>query len=206
VAIAPSGKFLYGIGMASGSVYQIGVNASTGELTLLASATESADFREVVVDPSGKFIFANDLTGGRIFAYLAGGSSLSPGPGSPFVVPANGQPIQLAIDNTGDFLYGPLISGGIAGFAVSSTGALSDIAGSPFAASGQPFILAADLSGKFLYAIDANLINGIAGFNIDASTGALILLLRRRPSTALPWMVRGSSSTPALILTRWRVA
>jgi 6-phosphogluconolactonase (cycloisomerase 2 family) len=180
LAIDPSGKFLYAVGFAPGAVYQMSVNGSTGELTLLSTTMETADLRQVVADPNGKFIFVNDLTGGHIFAYLiGGGSSLSAVPGSPFVVPANGQPIGLTMASTGNFLYAPLISGGIAGFAVdSSTGALSDIAGSPFVTTDQPYALAADSSGKFLYAIDSNLSDAIEGFSIDADTGGLTATMR----------------------------
>ena len=174
IAIDPSGKFLYAIG-SPGIVYQFAVDGSTGELSLLSTTTESADLREVVADPNGKFIFVNDLTGGRIFAFLVGGgSSLSPVPGSPFTAPANGQPVNLAMESSGKFVYAPLISGGIAGFAInSSTGELSDIPNSPFPTSGQPFALANDQLGRFLYSIGGNLNSSIEGFSIDASTGAL---------------------------------
>lgn len=174
VAIDPSGKFLYAIG-SPGIVYQLAVNGSTGELSLISTTMESADLREVLADPNGKFIFTNDLTGGRIFAFLIeGGASLSPVSGSPFTVPANGQPVNLIMGSTGKFLYAPLFSGGIAGFAINgSTGAFSEIPGSPFPTSSQPFALATDPLGKFLYSIGGNLNSSIEGFTIDANTGAL---------------------------------
>ncbi len=177
IAMDPSGKFLYAIG-SPGIIYQIPVNGSTGELSLATTTVEPADFREVVVDPSGKFIFVNDLTGGRIFAYLIVGASLSPVPGSPFIVPANGQPANFVMESNGKFLYAPLISGGVAGFAVnSSTGTLSDIPGSPFPTITQPFAVAADPSGRFLYSIGGNLNSSIEGFSLDTSTGDLTAMV-----------------------------
>ncbi len=175
IAIDPSGKFLYAVADPPVGIYQMEVDGSTGILTLLSATMETADIRQVIVDPTGKFIFANDLTGGHIYAYLVGaGSSLVAAPGSPFVVPANGQPISLTMDAFGRFLYEPLISGGIAGFGVNgSTGALSELAGSPFAANDQPFTLATDSSGKYLYAIDADSSNAIEGFSIEADSGSL---------------------------------
>lgn len=175
IVIDPSGKFLYAVGMGQGTILQFDVNATSGELTLLSTTMVSADIRQVITDPHGKFIFVNDLTGGHVYAYLiGGGSSLAAVPGSPFVVPANGQPISLTMDGTGSFLYAPLISGGIAGFGVNgSTGALSDLGGSPFVTSEQPFTLAADSSGKYLYAIDAVSSNAIEVFGIGGATGAL---------------------------------
>jgi 6-phosphogluconolactonase len=173
LAIDPSGKFLY-VEASPGAIYQLAVNGSTGELTSIATTTETADLREVIADPNGKFVFANDLTGGRVFAYLIGGNgSLSPVSGSPFTVPANGQPANLVIESNGKFLYAPLISGGIAGFAVNgSTGALANMSGSPFPTISQPTALATDRAGRFLYSVGFRL-NGIEGFSIDASTGAL---------------------------------
>lgn len=176
LTIDPRGKFLCAIGDVPGALYQNGVSGSTGELTLLSTTAETADLREVVVDPNGTFVFVNDLTGGHIIAYHVGGSgSPSPVSGSPFTVPANGQPVNLIVEGNGKFLYAPLFSGGIAGFTVnSSTGALSDIAGSPFpTSSNEPFALAADSSGSFLYSIGDNLNSTIDGYSIDATTGAL---------------------------------
>jgi len=174
ISVDPSGKFLYAIG-SPGTVYQFAVNGNTGELSLLSTTVEAADLRQVVADPNGKFIFVNDLTGGRVFGFLVGGgASLSPVPGSPFIVPANGQPVNLVMEGGGTFLYSPLISGGIAGFAINtSTGALSDMPGSPFPTSGQPFTLATDPSWKFLYSIGGSLNSSIEGFSIDANTGTL---------------------------------
>jgi 6-phosphogluconolactonase len=174
IAIDSGGKLLYAIGAGPGAVYQLSINSSTGELTLLSTTMETADVREVVADPKGNFIFVNDLTGGRIFAYVGGRSSLSSVPGSPFTVPANGQPVNLILESNGSFLYAPLISGGIAAFAVNaSSGGLSDVPGSPFPTSNQPFALATDSLGKFLYSIGGSSNHAIEGFSIDANTGAL---------------------------------
>lgn len=174
IAINPSGSFLYAIG-SPGVIYQMSVNASTGELTLNTPTTVNGDVRELIVDPQGKFAFVNDLTDGRVLAYSIGSDgSLSPVPGSPFAVPAGGLPVNLVITNDGSFLYAPLIPSGIAAFAVNrSTGTLSNVAGSPFATSNQPFSLAIGAGGKFIYSIGGSSNNAIQGFSIDGSTGAL---------------------------------
>jgi 6-phosphogluconolactonase (cycloisomerase 2 family) len=78
----------------------------------------------------------------------------------------------------GRFLYAPLIPSGIAAFAVdSATGALSDIAGSPFATTNQPFSLAIGASGKFIYSIAGGSNSTIEGFSIDSGTGGLTPLV-----------------------------
>jgi 6-phosphogluconolactonase len=179
IAIDSAGSFLYAVGEAPGAIYEIGVAGGTGELTLVSTTAETADLGEVVVHPTSKLIFANDVTGGHIFAFVVeNDGSLSPVSGSPFTVPANGQPVNLLMESNGKFLYAPLFSGGIAGFSVnSSTGILTDIPGSPFPTSNQPFALAADSSGKFLYSIGGNLNSAIDAFTIDASTGALTAII-----------------------------
>jgi 6-phosphogluconolactonase (cycloisomerase 2 family) len=56
----------------------------------------------------------------------------------------------------------------------STTGVLTAIAGSPFAATVAPWYLAVDPSGSFLYATNPNSgDNTITGFTINSTTGAL---------------------------------
>ena len=53
----------------------------------------------------------------------------------------------------------------------ASTGILTEIAGSPFAAGSIPFLMTADLSGKFLYV--ANKGGGVSAYTLDLATGSL---------------------------------
>jgi 6-phosphogluconolactonase len=175
IAIDPSGKFLYALGTNPAVIYQISMNTATGALTFTSTTMVSGDMRQVLADPKGKFLFLNDLTGGRIFSYsITSNGTPSPVSGSPFNLPANDQPENMVIDSGGRFLYAPVIQGGVAAFAVnSSTGALADVAGSPFPTSNQPFTLAITPSAKFLYSIGGASNNAIDSFSIDAETGAL---------------------------------
>ena len=54
----------------------------------------------------------------------------------------------------------------------SSTGALTPVDGSPFAAGQNPFAVTVDPSGKFVYAVNY-MSNEISAYAIDNSTGAL---------------------------------
>jgi 6-phosphogluconolactonase (cycloisomerase 2 family) len=59
----------------------------------------------------------------------------------------------------------------------SSTGALSEISGSPFAAGPGPTSIAVDPSGKFVYVANggsANFTDTVSAYVIDATSGALI--------------------------------
>ena len=174
MAIHPTGNFLYVIELPA-TIEEFSVDITTGNLTHASTLTETADLRMAVIDPGGKFLFVTDLTGGRIFAYQIDHSngSLSTVAGSPFIVPANGQPSVDAIDSSGSFLYASLMSGGVAAFAInSSTGVLADIPGSPFPTGSETTSIVIAPSGKFMYASDTQ--DGlIDGFAIDPISGAL---------------------------------
>src|SRR6202008_4753918 len=69
---------------------------------------------------------------------------------------------------------------GVAAFTIdANTGALTPMAGSPFATTGQaPRILFADRAGKFLYVLGDDNLNGpggttLTGFTVNQQTGAL---------------------------------
>lgn len=175
IALDPSGKFLYAVGNDPGTLFQFAVDGSTGELTINSTTTGIGDVRQVAPAPQGKYILVNNLTSGEIFSYSVGGNgTLSPVVNSPFTVPSGGLPVNLTLTSDGKFLYAPLIPSGIAAFAVDpSTGALVDIAGSPFSTTNQPFSLAIGAGGKYIYSIGGSSNNTIEGFNIDAGTGAL---------------------------------
>jgi 6-phosphogluconolactonase (cycloisomerase 2 family) len=80
----------------------------------------------------------------------------------------------LAIDPAGKFVYVINVSSNdISAYAVNArSGALTQVAGSPFAGGPAPFGVAIDPKGKFLYVPD---VDGtyVSGFAINASTGAL---------------------------------
>jgi 6-phosphogluconolactonase len=174
LAIHPTGKFLYVV-ESPNVIEEFAINQNSGDLTHASAVTEVADLRVAAIDPAGKFLFSSDLTGGRMFAYQINQSdgSLSPVAGSPFGIPANGQPSIDVVDSSGNFLYASLIKGGIAAFVIdSSTGALTNVAGSPFPTSNQPVFIAKDPVGGFIYV--CNFPDGsVDGFAIDALTGVL---------------------------------
>jgi 6-phosphogluconolactonase (cycloisomerase 2 family) len=189
LAVNPAGSFLFTVGWPA-RIEEFSVNASTGVLKETASVTENADLRESVITPSGKFLFANDLTGGRIFGYAIGtNGSITTVPGSPFAVAVGGQPTRVIVDASGKYLYAPLYHGGIAAFAIdASTGALGSVPGSPFSTTHLPSGIIAASAG-FLYVTNDN--GFIDGFSI-ATTGAL------SPVPGSPFATAESSASPVV--------
>jgi 6-phosphogluconolactonase len=205
--VSPDGKFLYVNNMtlsyspvASVSAYKI--NAASGALTSIKGspfATDGVSAQRGTVAPGGEFLYVVNAgtthsVGGSVAVYKINKSSgkLSQIAGSPF---ATGGSFSegVAIDPNGNFAYvtnnndGP--PGDITGFQINkSSGALSQIAGSPFAAGISPAGIAVDRDGSFAYVADTSSAN-ISGYAIDASSGALT------PVTGSPFGT-GYSSAP----------
>jgi 6-phosphogluconolactonase len=133
-----------------------------------------------------QFLYQTNTFSDNVSAYKMNASTgaLTPVPGSPF---ATGHgPQAISADPTGSFLYvlndgfigasGNDI-GSISAYTINAaSGALTEVAGSPFDATvvGNPASLAVHPSGKFVYASGSfNEIGVIAGYAIDGATGAL---------------------------------
>ncbi len=99
-------------GVPTGTVHVYGVNSSSGALTEVPGSPFNAGLSPdgIAVDPSGRFLYVINQQSDDITAFSVDPSTgtLAPMPGSPFPVgtqPAGQQPLTLAIDPTGRFLY-----------------------------------------------------------------------------------------------------
>ena len=186
LAIHPNGKFLYvvdPVGMPiDGALTVFSINENTGVLNPITGSPflVSTGLAQIAIDPAGKFAFAPNFGSSTVSAF-----TLDPGTGAPTLVSAGpfscvGGALSVTVDPSGQFVYvgtsggGPNNSGVICAYAINpSTGALSQVVGSPFPiASISVRSLAFDPAGKFLFA--ANL-DGISVFRPNAS-GALTLV------------------------------
>jgi 6-phosphogluconolactonase (cycloisomerase 2 family) len=96
-------------------------------------------------------------------------------PGSPFTPPMNADLTGFAVHPAGKFLYastGPAANGILAWSIDGTTGALTVLPASPFAAGTRPNGVVIDPLGKFLYASNGGG-GGISGFTVDGASGAL---------------------------------
>ena len=182
IAIDPQTRFLYVLNSSGALGYTI--NSATGALTIIAgSPFPGSSAIQAIVDPSGKFLYAsnNGDANGTISGYSIDSTSgaLTAIVGSPFVTQANFPgPSGLAFGAGGKFLYVGMAGSAnannvISGFAVdSTTGALTQIAGSPFTAGKDPGHIGSDPTGKFLFSANSQ-DNSVSAFTIDATSGAL---------------------------------
>ena len=164
-----------------GSVSGYTIDPTTGAFTAVAGSPFEAGVEPtaVAVDLKGKFAFVvNKDPNESISAYSIGPSGvLTPVPGSPF--PGEFGSRAVAVDPSSKFVYvansvvGDTHPGSISGYTIDpSTGALTVIAGSPFAAGVGANSVAVDPSGKFAYVANAGY-NAVAGYTINPTTGAL---------------------------------
>jgi 6-phosphogluconolactonase len=182
IAIDPQTRFLYVLN--SSGVLGYTINSSTGALTAIAgSPFPGSSALDAIVNPTGKFLYAsnNGDSMGTIAAYSIDSTTgaLSSVAGSPFVTQANFPgPAGFAFGAAGKFLYVGMAGSAnannvVTGFSVdSTTGALTQIAGSPFTAGKDPGHIATDPNGKFLFTANSQ-DNTVSAFTIDVNSGAL---------------------------------
>ena len=130
---------------------------------------------------TGHFAYVTNVDSNNISAYdIRSDGSLSPLAGSPFA--AGSVPVEVVISPSGKFLYvgnegkPPYTysaGGNVSAYGINpTTGALTPVPGSPFAADGAPGQLAFSPSGAHLYVLNGSS-NNITGFSVDVATGVL---------------------------------
>jgi hypothetical protein len=83
----------------------------------------------------------------------------------------------VAVDPSGKFAYvANGLDDNVSAYTIdSTTGALTQLSNSPFAAGGGPTSVAVDPSGKFAY-VTNHLVDNVSAYTIDRTTGALTLV------------------------------
>jgi DNA-binding beta-propeller fold protein YncE len=135
----------------------------------------------VAVDPSGRFAYVANQGDGTVSAYTIDSTTgaLTQLGNSPFL--AGRAPVSVAVDPSGKFAYvanecvssNDCSSGTVSAYTIdSTTGALTQLSNSPFAAGAVPFSVAVDPSGKFAYVANSHS-NNVSAYTINSTTGAL---------------------------------
>jgi 6-phosphogluconolactonase (cycloisomerase 2 family) len=181
VTVDPTGRFVYAANNQGNGISAYAIDPTTGALTLIPGSPFAAGNvpMSVRVEPSGKFAYAINMYSNDIWAYSIDGATgaLTPVAGSPFATGGTYPtvyPTGLAIDPSGKFAYVANATNGgsstIAGFAIDpGTGALSPLAGSPFAAGPNTYSVAVHPSGQFLFVGS----NDVSVYAIDPKAGSL---------------------------------
>jgi len=186
-----TGKFVYVASTADPNISGYRINASTGVLTPIqgspfATPAVPGDVTPLtggrpplLMHPNGKLLFVRSTLAKTVSVMKIDPASgaLTLATGSPYGV-GDGA-VWLTLDPSGQFLYvanrgtNTLSPGSISAFKVdTSSGALTEITGSPFGLSGGPAMVKVDPSGQFLFAA-SGATDLVYGLKIDQVTGAL---------------------------------
>jgi len=197
VAVHPAGKFLYVANQNSSTISAFVINTKTGALTSVTNSPFSAGVNpfSVTIDPSGKFAYAANRSSNNVSAFtIDAAGSLTPVAGSPFragtdAVSGLGS-ISVVVDPSGKFVYVANLGGfdlptanpgNVSAFTIEpSTGVLSAVPGSPFAAGTNPAFVTVDPSGQFVYVANETS-NDVSVFRIDA--GGVLAAIATVPIT-----------------------
>ena len=187
IAVTPNGAFVYTANSGAADISIYAVNAATGALTAVGSASTgvgSAPYA-ITVDPSGLFVLAADSAGGTIVVLqidpTTGG--LTQAPGSPFpTAPFPGaNPSSVTVDPSGQFVFAtnqfaPTI--GLAGYTFNpapGSGDLTQFSTWQVATGNAPLWVTVDALDRFVYA--SNSLDGtVSGWTIGAG-GALTAMI-----------------------------
>ncbi len=157
------------------------VGGTVSGLTGLGLVLQNSAGNDLAVAANGSFTFATPVASSGAYAVTVKTQPVSPrqtcvvGSGSGTVAAAAVTNVTVTCaTNVGKFAYvGNVGSNTVSAFAINATtGVLTPITGSPFAAGNGPYSLAVDASGKFLYAAN-NTSNNISAYAINATTGVL---------------------------------
>lgn len=142
IAVAPKGDYAYVVGPGTDRIAAYAIDPGSGALTAgLTSRLQGGSGAYVIaIEPSGHFAYTGGEGGQKMGAYSIGDNGLLTAlPNFP-AASAVGT-LQIAIDPSGTFLYFPQ-SGSlntVSGFRMdASSGTLTGVSGSPFAAGSQP--------------------------------------------------------------------
>jgi 6-phosphogluconolactonase (cycloisomerase 2 family) len=184
VTVDPTGRFLIVAeaccaDTAGVSVYSIA--PATGKLTAVKGSpflppSGTSEPSSVTVDPTGRYVYVANGgsfgTGGATVYSLAASTGKLTLVGT--LTPGGSSPWGITTDVTGSYVYMTNNDSTIYAYAINnSTGALTNIKGSPFSGLAATRGVAADPSGKFLYIANSS---QLLGYSIKATTGALTVL------------------------------
>ncbi len=207
--VVAQGTYLYAAFRTTNQIFGWTIS-SGGGLTSITGSPYSASFltsinsgavaqQNMITNPAGTFLFFSDPVQNTIYVYSIGtGGALTAVAGSPF--PAGISPLNLATDGLGKYLYasdgfyGNHTGSSVAAFAISSTGALTTVPGSPFAF--PMWQVAGEATGQFLIGTTGNSIpssgvddNHLYIFSINQTNGALSQVGTPVPTVYSPFTI-----------------
>jgi 6-phosphogluconolactonase len=172
----PSGNFLYVMNSGSNNISVFSIDPTAGGLTPVTGSPFFTGLtpQYMALAPAGNLLYVTSPVGSGQSLGTIEGFSVTSGVLSPLgVTPSDGaSPSGLAINPKGTFLYvANKSSNTISIFAISASGALSEVSGSPLADVDQgPVNMIIDPTGTYLYVANQGSSN-VSTYSLDSTTG-----------------------------------
>ncbi|HEY6924206.1 MAG TPA: beta-propeller fold lactonase family protein [Steroidobacteraceae bacterium] len=178
-AFSPNGKFLYVMNQTANTVsaYAINSDGSLSNVTGSPFATGVTTPTWISFTPNGSFAYVSGSGSNNIAAFTTDANTGALTPIASGIYATNDSyPADITIDSAGKHLYVPNKHGTtIAAFTINANGTLTSV-GSAATGGGTTF-LQIEVNGKYAYASASRATtNGLYGYRIDATTGALTAL------------------------------
>lgn len=175
-----AGKFLFVSNSTSGTISVFAIDPTSGVLTAVAGSpftavacsTASAHRLKPFVHPNGAFLYLPDCVANSVRVFSIGSNGALSPLGS--FLTGGLDPITVQGDPNGKFLYAVNFgSNDISAFTINSTtGALTAVPNSPFAAGTMPTNIAVNPGGSFAYVANSGG-NSVIEYAVNTTTGAL---------------------------------
>jgi 6-phosphogluconolactonase (cycloisomerase 2 family) len=167
-ALTTKGNILYVVSAAQG-LESFTVNADGTLVVAQGAIPAGVSPAFVTVDPADRYVYVADSGGNSVVGFTVSGSSLTAMSAS---VSAGTSPSALAVDSQSKFVFAANQgSNNVSVFSIGSSGALTQVQGSPFTAGTGPVFLAVDQAGNHLFVADHGS-SDVAEFSI-ADKGSL---------------------------------
>jgi len=177
---------------ATGYLYAIPINSSTGDLASSTSVAQQVPLvgktiDQLAISPNNKFVFVACGTNGTA-AYAFTPANTNPFASAAYVVNAventtAGAAVSVAVDSSNRMVYVGEVDavssgGGLRAFALGATGGLTEISGSPFPSGGTgPYSILPKTTNDVVYVGNWNgtSAGNITGFSITVSNSTFLL-------------------------------
>lgn len=178
VSLAPNGKFAFSASNSGKQIYAYTIDQTSGALTAVAGSPFNTGFAtgstypDIAVDAQSAHLYLASAGDAKVagFAIDPNSGALAPLAGSPYTAGTNAGGIP-AFSADGKYLYvvdQNTTGGQVSGYSIdSTTGALTPLAGSPFAAGSLPYWISFTPNNKYAYVSNFN-DNTISVYSVNA--------------------------------------
>jgi 6-phosphogluconolactonase (cycloisomerase 2 family) len=188
-SIEASGRFAYVAASGSGELITYSIDQTSGALTEVTNSRVAigTSFGGLALERNGRFVYAFDSSAGTIAAFAIDATTGAPTALTGNPIAAGSNITVLGTHPNGRFVYarrGPqnqTAANGVLVFGIDeTTGAIGEIAGSPFDVGANPQAIAFDATGRNMYAghllVQAIPEINVRAYSVNPDTGALTVI------------------------------